>query len=81
MGIADAGHYLSYVNIERDRDASEDRAEWMKTDTQTWLEFNDSVVSAFDFSSMQYKAFGEDDNSMNNGNIIDYTNDINTTVM
>lgn len=83
MGIADAGHYLSYINIERDGDAaSQDRAEWMRTDKQTWLEFNDSVVSAFDFSQMQYKAFGEDENSnMNSGNVIDYTNDINTTVM
>ena len=51
MGIADAGHYLSYINIERDGDAeSQDREEWMRTDKQTWLEFNDSVVSAFDFS-------------------------------
>ena len=32
MGIADAGHYLSYVNIEREGQASDDRTEWMRTD-------------------------------------------------
>lgn len=65
MGVADAGHYISYINIERDSDSSQDRANWKATDKQTWLEFNDSIVSAFDFSQMQYKAFGEEDSSAN----------------
>jgi len=42
MGIADAGHYLSYINIDRDKDSSEPN--WMSTESQTWLEFNDSTV-------------------------------------
>ncbi len=42
MGQANAGHYISYINIERERDSSIDPNEWMKTETQTWLEFNDS---------------------------------------
>ena len=42
MGQANAGHYISYINIERERDSSQDPNEWIKTETQTWLEFNDS---------------------------------------
>ena len=42
MGIATAGHYISYINIERERDSSLDPEEWIKTERQTWLEFNDS---------------------------------------
>lgn len=33
MGVADAGHYISYVNVERDVDSSsENRAQWLQTD-------------------------------------------------
>ena len=42
MGGADAGHYISLINVERERDPSIDPEEWMKTERQTWLEFNDS---------------------------------------
>lgn len=42
MGQANAGHYISYINIERERDSQIDPVEWMKTENQTWLEFNDS---------------------------------------
>ena len=42
MGGADAGHYISLINIERERDSSNDSEEWLKTEQQTWLEFNDS---------------------------------------
>lgn len=34
MGTADAGHYISYVNIDRSRDSSENTEEWMKTENQ-----------------------------------------------
>lgn len=61
MGIADAGHYISYVNIDRENNPTDDKSQWVQTDKQTWLEFNDSIVSTFDFSQMQFKAFGEDD--------------------
>lgn len=66
MGVADAGHYISYVNVERESDStSENRVQWLQTDQQRWLEFNDSIVSSFDFSQMQYKAFGEDESQAN----------------
>ena len=42
MGVATAGHYISYINIERERDSNVDPDEWIKTERQKWLEFNDS---------------------------------------
>jgi ubiquitin C-terminal hydrolase len=60
MGIADAGHYLSYINIERQTEAEVNLRDWANTDQQTWLEFNDSNVTAFNFSNLAYKAFGEE---------------------
>jgi hypothetical protein len=55
MGLADAGHYLSYINVERDHEnssslSSKSREEWLQTDKQTWLEFNDSTVQRFQFN-------------------------------
>ncbi len=41
MGTADAGHYLSYININRG-DKDEETPEWLLTDKEKWLEFNDS---------------------------------------
>lgn len=41
MGTADAGHYISYINISRD-DKSEESNEWLKTENEKWVEFNDS---------------------------------------
>lgn len=32
MGNADAGHYLSYINIDRNQDSSVNTDEWMKTE-------------------------------------------------
>ena len=66
MGVADAGHYLSYINVERQSDAQNNIKEWNKTDTQTWLEFNDANISAFDFKNMAYKAYGEEVQQNNN---------------
>ena len=60
MGIATAGHYITYINIDREGNPTDNCDDWFKTDKQTWLEFNDSIVSHFDYSRMQYKAFGED---------------------
>lgn len=59
MGVAEAGHYLSYINIEREGGQS-DYKEWMQTGKQNWMQFNDSTVTPFDFSKIAYQAFGED---------------------
>jgi ubiquitin C-terminal hydrolase len=59
MGIADAGHYMSYINVDRTQDSKENTQEWLKTENQRWLEFNDTSVRQFDFSQLAYKCFGE----------------------
>jgi ubiquitin carboxyl-terminal hydrolase 34 len=59
MGTADAGHYLSYINVDRNKDSQVNTEEWLKTENQQWVEFNDSQVRPFDFSLLAYKCFGE----------------------
>jgi len=59
MGVAEAGHYFSYINIERESDQTNYR-EWMQTNKQNWLQFNDSSVTPFDFSKLPFQCFGED---------------------
>lgn len=59
MGTADAGHYISYVNIDRSGDSSVNTEQWMQTEKQQWLEFNDNQVKPFDFDLLPFKAFGE----------------------
>ena len=34
MGTADAGHYLSYINVDRNRDSQVNTEEWLKTENQ-----------------------------------------------
>ena len=43
MGGAQAGHYISYINVDRDQGDYVDPAE------QRWYEFNDSTVKDFNF--------------------------------
>ena len=57
MGTADAGHYLSYININRG-DKNEENPEWLKTDKEKWLEFNDSNIKHYSFSSLESDCFG-----------------------
>jgi ubiquitin carboxyl-terminal hydrolase 34 len=57
MGTADVGHYISYINTNRDLKDSDPG--WSDTNLQNWFEFNDSKVEKFDFSQMEYKCFGE----------------------
>ena len=41
MGTADAGHYISFININRNG-KNVGTPEWLKTENEKWLEFNDS---------------------------------------
>ncbi len=52
MGTADAGHYLSYININRG-EKDEETKEWLMTEKEKWLEFNDSTVKEFRFSNLE----------------------------
>ena len=46
MGTADAGHYISYININRGV-KDEESPEWLQTEKEKWLEFNDSTVKEY----------------------------------
>ena len=46
-GTAESGHYFSYI---RERPSSSDKA--------SWIEFNDDLVTPWDFNSMEAKCFG-----------------------
>jgi ubiquitin C-terminal hydrolase len=43
MGSADAGHYLSYINVENDKvfKPSKQSDPFPESESDTWLEFND----------------------------------------
>ena len=63
MGSADAGHYLSYINVDRDLQhgdhvPTKSREEWLLTEKQRWLEFNDSTVQLFSFTQLEQTCFG-----------------------
>lgn len=57
IGVAEAGHYFSYINIGR-HSKPEDSPEWLKTETDKWLEFNDSQVKHYNFKSLEEDCFG-----------------------
>ena len=66
MGTADAGHYLSYININRG-DKPEDEPEWLLTENNKWLEFNDSQVKDYKFKELEEDCFGGVQNAMSTG--------------
>lgn len=57
MGVAEAGHYLSYINIHRNR-KEETNPEWLKTEDERWMEFNDSHVCNYNFKNLEEDCFG-----------------------
>jgi ubiquitin carboxyl-terminal hydrolase 34 len=52
-GNAEAGHYYSYINIDRQSTNTN-----MNTEDDHWLEFNDSIISEFAFSKLGVECFG-----------------------
>jgi len=56
MGIADAGHYISYININRE--GTQEDVQWLATEKDQWLEFNDSTVREYSFSNLEEDCFG-----------------------
>lgn len=55
-GNAQAGHYYSFINV--DRGENEGSAEYLSTEKNRWIEFNDSLISEFDFSRVPAECFG-----------------------
>ncbi len=70
-GTANAGHYWSYINTRRGHaEPDEDSPTWASTETDQWMEFNDSSVRNFNFDKLKEEAFGEDSkgsSGMDNG--------------
>jgi hypothetical protein len=49
MGVADSGHYYSYILNREDTDLPE---------SERWLEFNDTIVNEFNPDDIPNEAFG-----------------------
>jgi hypothetical protein len=72
MGTADAGHYLSYININRG-EKDEETPEWLLTEKEKWLEFNDSQVKHYAFNSLEADCFGGGNPNSMGGDSFDYS--------
>ena len=59
-GTANAGHYWSYINTNRGTDEKEGDNSWIKTETDPWMEFNDSRVSDWEFKELKSRTFGNE---------------------
>ena len=59
IGTADAGHYYSYININRGaKEKDPDDPTWAETENEPWKEFNDSHVKEYKFSDLKLDCFG-----------------------
>ena len=52
-GTANAGHYWSYINTNRGTDDKNGEANWIHTEADPWMEFNDSRVSDWEFKELR----------------------------
>lgn len=55
-GNAESGHYYSYINTNRGPHEAEPN--FLKTETDKWVEFNDSIIRDFAFSRIESECFG-----------------------
>jgi len=55
-GNAEAGHYYSYINTNRGK--NEEDKDYLRPEIDHWLEFNDSIISEFNFSKLENECFG-----------------------
>ena len=63
-GSANAGHYWSYINTKRGCDEpDESDPKWQQTETDPWMEYNDSIVREFNFDKMKDECYGGDGKS------------------
>ena len=59
-GTATMGHYWSYINTNRGKDEGENDTQWIRTEQDPWMEFNDSRVSAFQFKDLAKECQGNE---------------------
>ncbi len=59
-GTANAGHYWSYINTKRGHQEDESSETWHQTETDPWMEFNDSTVREFSFDKIKEDCYGGD---------------------
>lgn len=58
-GTAQAGHYWSYINTNRGTDEEEDNPNWVHTENDPWMEFNDSNVTDYKFDKLEEDVSGD----------------------
>jgi len=60
-GSANAGHYWSYINTQKDKEAEgADTKDFAENDAERWMEFNDSIVKDFSISKLKDECYGGD---------------------
>lgn len=58
-GTANAGHYWSLINTRRGHSEPDSESQnWSATETDPWMEFNDSTVRTFNFDKLKEECFG-----------------------
>jgi hypothetical protein len=63
-GTAHAGHYWSYINTKRGYlEPNDQDPNWSKTESDPWMEFNDSNVRDFNFEKLKDECYGGDGKS------------------
>ena len=73
-GNAEAGHYFSFINTQRNE--WEESEDYLKTEKDRWVEFNDSIVREFNFQKLESECFGgsqEDCGDYDMENVGEYT--------
>ena len=58
-GTANAGHYWSLINTRRGHaEPDSESPAWAATETEPWMEFNDSTVRTFSFDKLKEECYG-----------------------
>lgn len=61
LGIAQAGHYYSHINVKRNGDSTTNKMDYdpsNESDVRKWLTFNDSTVTSFNLKNLEDDCFG-----------------------
>lgn len=58
QGKANTGHYWSYINTKRATKESDDELTKSNTESDPWMEFNDSQVTSWDYKNVDRRCYG-----------------------